>query len=266
MNYTFDINLAQKYGVNAAIVIANFQFWISKNKANNRHFYDGRYWTYNSVKAFEDIFPFWTGRQIRKILDDLVNLGILIKGNYNKITYDRTLWYAFKDEDLFLYPVGDIHLTKKSNQFPQNVTAIPDNKPDNKTGSSSKTSLFDEPTHTTTPIDNLCERLLNGWNYFCDNVKRNTHKCRILSPKNVKKMKEMLKQAEMFKLNDNSEKDLIEYIFNDIIIPVYENDDFLNGEKISKGYDKSFPFTINYILDINKFTEMYNKKSCLQNR
>ena len=52
MNYNFDIAIAQELGVSAAIVVQNLQFWIKKNEANDKHFHDGRYWTFNSIKAW----------------------------------------------------------------------------------------------------------------------------------------------------------------------------------------------------------------------
>ena len=41
MTYTFDTFLATKYGVNEAILLNNFIFWIAKNEANRIHFHDG---------------------------------------------------------------------------------------------------------------------------------------------------------------------------------------------------------------------------------
>lgn len=37
-------------------------------------------------------FTFWSVKTIQRIFDKLVKLGIVIKGNYNKKKYDRTLW------------------------------------------------------------------------------------------------------------------------------------------------------------------------------
>lgn len=95
--YTFSISLAKKYGLEEAILLQNIIFWIAKNKANGKHQYDGRTWTYNSIKAFTELFPFWSERQIRRILKSLIQQGALIAGNYNKLPFDRTLWYALKD-------------------------------------------------------------------------------------------------------------------------------------------------------------------------
>ena len=51
--YLFDVEVAKEYGVDAAIMIKLFQFWIQKNIANESNFYDNNYWTYNSLDAFE---------------------------------------------------------------------------------------------------------------------------------------------------------------------------------------------------------------------
>lgn len=130
MEYSFDVETAKIYGTDEAIMIKNFQFWILKNKANNKHFYDGRTWTFNSAEAFTELYPFWTAKQIRRILQSLRDKGILITGNYNKNNYDRTFWYAFLDESIFLN--GKMEVTKRENPFSETVTPIPDNKPDNK--------------------------------------------------------------------------------------------------------------------------------------
>lgn len=126
MNYNFDIDVAEKLGVNAAIVVQNLQFWIKKNEANDKHFHDGRYWTFNSMKAWHELFPFWTERQIRKILDDLVEKKIITKGNYNEMKYDRTLWYAFTDYGITILQTCQMKETSLSIQSDRNVEPIPD--------------------------------------------------------------------------------------------------------------------------------------------
>ena len=115
MNYSFDINHAKQYGVDEAIIIYNFQFWLQKNKANGNNLHDGRHWTYNSVRAYSELFPFWTQAKIKRILKSLVDQGVLVKGCYNKVKYDRTNWYAFQDESIFL-PLAESDQWKSENQ------------------------------------------------------------------------------------------------------------------------------------------------------
>lgn len=140
LSHNFDIEDAQRHGVDGAILINNFRFWILKNRANGKHEYDGRTWTYNSMAALAELFPYWTMSQIRRILKNLIKDGVLVSGNYNQNKYDRTLWYAFADESIYL--PEKIHLCKRANGSEQTSEPIPDNKPDNKP---------DHKTHIDTP-------------------------------------------------------------------------------------------------------------------
>lgn len=94
MNFSFDGDFAKEHGVNEAIMYQYFSYWIAKNRANDKHFYDGYTWTYNSQKALTELFPFWNRAKIQRIISSLENQGLLIKGNYNQLAYDRTTWYA----------------------------------------------------------------------------------------------------------------------------------------------------------------------------
>jgi len=100
MEYSFNIHIASVYGLEEAIMIKNFQFWIIKNQANGKHDHNGSYWTYNSVGSFEKVFPFWSKSQLSRILKSLIDQGALKVGNYNKSKYDRTRWYSFSDTRL----------------------------------------------------------------------------------------------------------------------------------------------------------------------
>lgn len=100
MNHSFNTKIAELYGVDEAIMIENMYFLTEKNKANEKHYYDGEYWTFNSIKAFSQLFPYWTERQIERILKSLVSKGCVKTGNYNKMAYDRTKWYSLTQKGL----------------------------------------------------------------------------------------------------------------------------------------------------------------------
>lgn len=129
MFHFFDVDLAKKYGVNCAILIANFDYWISKNKANNTNFYDGRYWTFNSKKAFSELFPYLSEKQIRTTLDKLIDEGLIITGNYNVSAYDRTLWYAFTEKGESICLKRPMDKYEKANGIDLEGQPIPNNKP-----------------------------------------------------------------------------------------------------------------------------------------
>jgi len=124
MNHTFDVGHAEKYGLEEAILITHLQFWILKNRANGKHFHDGRTWTYNSIAAFKVLFPYWKGEKVRRIMESLREQKVLTIGNYNKVAYDRTMWYTFIDESMFL--PDQIDLAKTTNRKGKTAEPIPD--------------------------------------------------------------------------------------------------------------------------------------------
>lgn len=130
MIHSFDIHHAKIYGIHEAIMISNIEFWIEKNKANRRHFYEGRFWTYNSAKAFAELLPYMTVNQVRRSLDALVDAGVLVRGNFNQSAYDRTSWYAFGDK--WISRKEEIHLADLPNGNGGDAEPIPDRKPDRK--------------------------------------------------------------------------------------------------------------------------------------
>ena len=129
MIHSFDSDLAKEYGLVEAILLQNFAFWIAKNEANERNYYDGRYWTYNSIKAFQELFPYLTQKRIRTALDHLVENGLLVTGNYNGDRYNRTLWYAFTEKGKWIYQKGQMEMSEKANGFaPEGKCTNTDNK------------------------------------------------------------------------------------------------------------------------------------------
>jgi hypothetical protein len=159
MNYNminhFNSNIAVAYGINASIFIQALSQWTFNNLANKRHLHDGYCWSYNTLEAYETIFPWWSKRQLETLIASLVKDGLIVKGNYNKHKYDRTCWYALSYMAMEFYPelitqdnikalLGTIspkwemetpdfygntilekHFTEMRNGIHQNVTPIP---------------------------------------------------------------------------------------------------------------------------------------------
>ena len=125
MIHFFDIDIAKRYGVLSAVLLQNLQHWIEKNKANGKNFFDEHYWTYNSRKAFTELFPYATARQIDTALKKLIDDGVIITGNYNTSAYDRTLWYAITEKGISILQKCKMENTKNANGKDENVTPIP---------------------------------------------------------------------------------------------------------------------------------------------
>ena len=173
MQHSFDIDIATEYGILEAILLNNLWFWIEKNKANNTNFYDGYYWTYNSTRAFNELFPYVSQRQIQTALKRLIDSEILITGNYNKSTYDRTLWYAFSKKGKCIMQKCKMEDAKMLNGLGENVEPIPDinsnNKPNNKPNKFIKPTLEEVKQYCIERNNNIdAEHFIdyynsNGW-------------------------------------------------------------------------------------------------------
>lgn len=119
MIYSFDEEVAKIVGVEAAVVLDKFAWWIRQNEANGKNFHEGRYWTYNSTKAMEDLFPFFNRWKIERILKKLINEGYLLTGNFNKVAFDRTLWYTLSDKGNELVHIANHDLADSQNDISQ---------------------------------------------------------------------------------------------------------------------------------------------------
>lgn len=111
-------------------MLNHLEFWLKKNEANERNFYDGRYWTYNSVKALQKLFPYVSEHKIRNALKRLEDAGIIMTGNYNKSSYDRTMWYSLSDKGVSILQNYKMEIIKKQNGNDKKTTPIPDNNTD----------------------------------------------------------------------------------------------------------------------------------------
>lgn len=96
--HVLDVGVAQLVGTNAALILENISYWCEHNAANNTNLYDGHYWTYNSTKAFGELFPYMTVNVIRTALKKLKDNGLILTGNFNKSAYDRTTWYTLTEK------------------------------------------------------------------------------------------------------------------------------------------------------------------------
>ena len=121
MNHSFNVEIATKYGMMEAVLLEHLNFWISKNKANGVNFYDGKHWTYSTTKSFAELFPYISQKTISRALHHLEEEGIIICGNYNKSSYDRTIWYAITEKGNLILQNDQLEVDKMTNGSGQNV-------------------------------------------------------------------------------------------------------------------------------------------------
>ena len=166
MNHSFNIRIAERYGVHAAVLLNNLEHWIAKNRANGKHFYEGNYWTYNSRRAFAELFPYMNARQIDYALKKLIDDGVIVTGNFNQIAYDRTLWYAITKKGYSILQNCEMDVTNLENGNNEIVEPIPDKNTDikhtdiNTDSNVGTASRFVKPT--LEQVSDYCNERQNG--------------------------------------------------------------------------------------------------------
>lgn len=191
MVHSFDVEIAILYGIPAAVFLYNLKYWIMKNAANNKHFYDGRTWSYNSRKALEKLLPYMTSRQIQYTVDKLVEEGIIVTGNYNTSAYDRTLWYAITEKGWSILQNCKLAETGMLNENTENVKPIPNNKPNNKQTDikpnnkekEKKENLFSDFADQFSFVENTREDLISALNDFVEARRQSKNKMNDLAIK-----------------------------------------------------------------------------------
>lgn len=128
MEFSFRTEIARlAKGVDEAVFVHRVWFLVMNNEANGRNFHDGKYWTYDSVRALAKIFYFWTPRQLQRIVRNCVEKGLIETGNFAENACDRSTWYTVTETVKSIYANGEMDFTEPSNSCDQTVTAISPN-------------------------------------------------------------------------------------------------------------------------------------------
>jgi uncharacterized phage protein (TIGR02220 family) len=94
-------SLAEALGsVDEAIILQQLNYWLQKSTK----VHDGKHWVYNTLDAWMAQFPWIKSKTtLKKHLNKLAKLGLVLKGNYNKAGFDRTAWYSIDYQQLELF-------------------------------------------------------------------------------------------------------------------------------------------------------------------
>ena len=122
MQHHFSVEVAVEYGINSAIMLEHFYYWQKQNEVNEQNYINGRYWTYNSVKAFQKWYPYLTLKQIRTAIQKLLDCGLLEGAELSTNPYDHTKWYSLTEEGLRLCQIdvterANVDLPSEENRF-----------------------------------------------------------------------------------------------------------------------------------------------------
>lgn len=183
MEHSFDIKIAGEYGIHEALILKHIYYWYKRNKANEQNYYDGTYWSYNSYKAFCDTFEYLNSRQIKYAIKKLEDNNLIIIGNYNKNSFDKTNWYSMTEKGIKLIEESTLDGTKlfapetklsvdrtklsheNGQNCPTNTIYIPNINTDINTNIKKDTSLSKESSVSKEKID--YKEIVNLFNDIC---------------------------------------------------------------------------------------------------
>lgn len=128
----FEIEDANKYGVEKAIILYNITFWLDKNKANHRNIHrykddNDYYWTFNSAASFAKMFTYFNARSISRWIKEMDDEGVLLRASFNRHKYDKMSWYS-TPQYIVTPRQNDEGFRQNDEGFRQNDQPIPDNK------------------------------------------------------------------------------------------------------------------------------------------
>jgi DNA-binding PadR family transcriptional regulator len=128
LKHYFSVEAAEIVGIPAAIIFENIAFWIEQNEKKKRNFHDGKTWTFSSVRAFAELFPYLSEKQVRGALDKLTKADLIAAGNFNKMKYDKTKWYSLTEKGRRIYESGQPETPGKSSRDAEKGKPIPNIK------------------------------------------------------------------------------------------------------------------------------------------
>ena len=88
--------LATGLGINEAILLQKIHGWLQCTPKEHV----GRSWIYNTYKSWHEQLPFMSESAIKRATKNLIDKGIIITENFNKNSFDKTLWYSIDYEKL----------------------------------------------------------------------------------------------------------------------------------------------------------------------
>lgn len=185
MNHMFNVEVAEKYGMAEAVILEGMSFWCRSNAANGRNIHDGLAYTYNSIRALHELYPYLSEKKIRGAIATLERGGLLVSGCFNKKPYDRTKWYAvtekgFSEMGDSILTKGQMNFDKMENENPQKGGPIP------------VVSTVDSPVVSEMeeePRKSSADELMGIYNDACPSLP----KCRAVTDKRRREARKLLK-------------------------------------------------------------------------
>lgn len=93
--FSFQTDIAIKYGVHEAVFIAGLSKLIEQNR-EKCICEDGLWWFPCAVHEWKGKFSFWTARQVDRVIKSCMHQGLVFRRHYDSDEHRRRGWYAIK--------------------------------------------------------------------------------------------------------------------------------------------------------------------------
>ena len=279
MDHSFNIAFADKHGIEESIVFCYLHYWCVQNKINGLNQNKDasgviRSWTYNSCKAFTQIFCYMSEAKIRRTLKSLEDKGLIVIDNFNKSAYDRTCWYAIteKGEEEFKLCVTEYNFDLYENASNKKQTSILQNRQMDVTNSKNQSDKSEEPIPIINTLDNTIINLnVEESKYICEESKKlndifisyckrdNLHFSK--KPDIIKKWTETIGKIHYIDgYSWNEIKSVIDYAKND----KFWKSNILSADKLRKQMEQLYVKSQNSKTPNNKKPEQYTDEDYLR--
>ena len=122
--------LAEKLGINEAILLQQIQYWIKNAEKNGtkdkdyRKFINGRWWTYNTFQDWQKQMPWLSVSGIRKLVKKLKDRKLIAVVKHKAKSQDHTLWYTINYDavDALVAPECQFDVTESNTSNRPGVT------------------------------------------------------------------------------------------------------------------------------------------------
>lgn len=119
-SHSFNISVACEVGVSGAIMMQHFLFLQKSNVADGENWQQK--WVRRSAKSIAKTYPYWSGKQIASIADNLEKCEYIFSKIENASKIDRTKSYILTAKGLLL--MGEIPFAQMENGFSKKGNAI----------------------------------------------------------------------------------------------------------------------------------------------
>lgn len=90
----------KKFGGEEAIVLMYLRLQLKSFKETKQNYHKNRFWVHGTYESISNDVEVFGPTRIRRIMDKLIKLGIIIKDRFNDDPWDKSNWYTINSEKI----------------------------------------------------------------------------------------------------------------------------------------------------------------------